>query len=127
MRGGTLMQLREIMSHPVFTIRSNETANDGWDRMREQRVRHLVVMQDSKVVGVISRHDLSGPHGGGRRRMGRSVGELMSTAVVMATPATTVKRAALLMRDRAIGCVPIVQRGRVIGIVTISDLLARVA
>ena len=55
---GTLMQLRELMSHPVFTIRSHEAANDAWDRMREKRVRHLVVMQDSEVVGVISIHDL---------------------------------------------------------------------
>jgi len=121
------MKLGDIMSKPVFTIAPHEAADTAWKRMRENHVKHLVVMRGDDAVGVISMHDVSGPQGGGHRRMGRCVADLMSKDVVTALPTTTLKRAALLMRDRAVGCLPVAQRGRIVGIVTIGDLLSHVA
>jgi CBS domain-containing protein len=47
----------------------------------------------------------------------------MTRHVVTVEPSTTVKRAANLMRGRSIGCVVVANRGRVVGIVTVADLL----
>jgi CBS domain-containing protein len=55
--------------------------------------------------------------------MGRRVGDLMHGAVVTATPATSVRRGSMWMRRRGVGCLPIVSRGRLVGVVTISLLL----
>jgi CBS domain-containing membrane protein len=48
----------------------------------------------------------------------------MHEDVVTATPASSVRRAASLMRRRGIGCLPVVERDRLVGIVTVSQLLA---
>jgi CBS domain-containing protein len=116
------MRLAEIMSSPVETIGSGASAEMAWNRMQAKRIHHLVVMKDGEAVGVISERDLSGPRGVALRWAG-SVDELMSPQIVTATPATTVREAANLLRGRNIGCLPILERRKVVGIVTITDLI----
>jgi predicted transcriptional regulator len=89
--------------------------------MRGQRIRHLVVMEDRRVVGILSERDLGGA-GGDSLRRGKSVADLMSRQVVTAAPTATVREAANLMRARAIGCLPIVEDSKLVGIVTLMDL-----
>jgi len=74
------------------------------------------------VVGVISERDLGG-RGGARVRRNRSVRDLMSTPVTTVPPDTTLHRAANVMRSRLVGCLPVVDRGRILGIVTATDVL----
>src|SRR5262245_16449672 len=90
--------------------------------MQERGIHHLVVTQDGKAVGILSARDLSGPRGVALRWAG-TVGELMATRIVIARPETTVREAANLLRGRAIGCLPVVSGERIVGIVTITDLL----
>jgi CBS domain-containing protein len=92
------------------------------ERMRLKGIHHLVVTRQGMVVGIISSRDL----GSAKTRdlqEAETVADRMSPYAVTATPTTTVRRAANQMRGRAIGCLPIVNKGRVVGIVTISDLL----
>jgi acetoin utilization protein AcuB len=56
-------------------------------------------------------------------RMGRAVGELMNENPFVASPAMSVERATQELRARRIGCIPVVQRGKLVGIVTRTDLL----
>lgn len=110
------------MSTRVITIGPDETADAAWVQMRRQRIRHLVVTDGSRMVGVLSERDLGGRNGGASRR-GRSVRELMTAAPASATPATTLRQAANLMRGRLIGSLPVMEGGRVVGIVTATDVL----
>lgn len=116
------MRLGEIMTENVTTIGRDEAASRAWSRMRDRRIRHLVVMDGGRVVGVLSERDLGGRDGGERRR-GRSVRELMSRQVISATPETTLRRAVGLMRAGPIGSLPVLDDGRLVGIVTASDVL----
>jgi acetoin utilization protein AcuB len=116
------MRLAEIMSSPVHTIQAGESAEDAWNRMQSKRIHHLVVIRKGQAVGVLSARDLSGPRGVALRWAG-TVDELMSTRVVTATPETTVREAANLLRGRNIGCLPVVSGRKVVGIVTITDLI----
>jgi acetoin utilization protein AcuB len=116
------MRLAEIMSSPVETIQAGESADTAWDRMQSKKIHHLVVLKQGQTVGVISARDLSGPRGVALRWAG-TVDELMSSKVVTATPETTVREAANLLRGRNIGCLPIVDGRKVVGIVTITDLI----
>jgi acetoin utilization protein AcuB len=118
------MKLREILDPNPVTISPDESAAVAWDRMHTRGVDHMVVLEENRVVGMLSRNDLGGPAGGTRRRMGRRVAELMRREVVTATPETSVKRASMLMRRHGIGCLPVITRDRLTGIVTVSDLLA---
>jgi CBS domain-containing protein len=91
--------------------------------MRALRIRHLVVVDGGRLIGVLARHDLSGPHGGASRRMGRQVVDLMHRDPAFVRPSASVRRAAVLLRDSDAGCLAVVERGRVVGVVTVSDLL----
>lgn len=117
------MRLQEIMTEGVLTVAADEPADRAWTLMKSRGVRHLVVRGKAKeIAGVISERDLGGPRGASLRN-GRRVADLMTPTVVSADPATTVRRAANLLRGRTIGCLPIAEEGRLVGIVTLSDLL----
>jgi acetoin utilization protein AcuB len=115
------MRLFEIMTTDVQMTSPEEDAEAAYNRMRTQRIRHLVVMEDRQVVGILSERDLGGARGAMLRR-GKTVAELMSRQTVTAAPTTTIRQAANLMRARSIGCLPIVEESRVVGIVTLIDL-----
>jgi signal-transduction protein with cAMP-binding, CBS, and nucleotidyltransferase domain len=76
-------------------------------------------------VGVVSERDLGGRRGASLIR-DRRVSEVMTSPAVTASPTTTLRRAANLMRGRSIGCLPVVEAGRLRGIVTVSDILEEV-
>lgn len=116
------MRLMDIMSSPVETIEVDVPVETAWERMQERRIHHLVVTQEGRAAGILSARDLSGPRGVALRWAG-TVGELMATRIVTADPAMTVREAANLLRGRAIGCLPVVRGERIVGIVTITDLL----
>jgi acetoin utilization protein AcuB len=116
------MRLMEIMTTKVETASPTEEAEKAFQRMRTQRIHHLVVMDGRQVVGVLSERDVGGTRGG-QLRAGKTVGELMSGQAVTASPTTTVRQAANLLRARTIGCLPIIEGNKLAGIITLTDLL----
>jgi acetoin utilization protein AcuB len=116
------MRLHEIMSTRVATIGPDDAASKAWSRMQQRRIRHLVVADRTRLVGVISERDLGGRAGANIRR-GRTVRDLMTPDVASAAPDTTLRQAANLMRGRLIGSLPVVEGGRIVGIVTATDVL----
>ena len=115
------MRLEDIMETRVVTIGPNDTARAAWTRMRRRDIRHLVVQDGDEVVGVITERDLGGRDGSALRR-GRAVKDLMTPNVLTAEPDMELERAADLMRRRLIGSLPVVDEGRLIGIVTATDV-----
>jgi acetoin utilization protein AcuB len=114
------MRLHEIMKSNVETISSSESAATALARMKMRRIRHLVVTRGGEIIGVLSERDVRsvGPY-----RTIETVGDSMSKPVVTASPTTTLREAANLLRGRTIGCLPIVEKNRLVGIVTTTDLL----
>jgi CBS domain-containing protein len=94
--------------------------------MRTKRIHHLVVTAMGRVLGVVSERDLGGPRGYALRS-GRRVVDLMSRQPMVASPATTLREAAQLMRGRGVGCLPVFDGKKLVGIVTTSDLLELIA
>lgn len=87
-------------------------------------VHHLVVKDGSAIAGVLSDRDF----GSGRRTAVLDpyrAGNLMTGNVVTLAETDTVRRAANLMPGRSIGCLPVTRGGRLVGIVTASDLLVQ--
>jgi len=117
------VKVREILHGEPPTAAPDESASSAWERMHEERVNHLVVLKAGRVVGLVSKDDLSGPAGGSHRRMGRRVADLMRREVPTVSPETDLRRAVTRMRRNALACLPVVQRGRLVGAVTVSDLL----
>lgn len=113
--------LGEIMQTRVVTIGPKESASSAWTRMRRRGIRHLVVTDHDRLVGVVSERDLGGRTGTNLRK-GRSVRDLMTRQVLRAEPNTTLRDAADQMRARLIGSLPVVDGERLVGIVTATDV-----
>ena len=116
------MRVQDVMTEGVQTVAPTSSAEAAWELMQRNDFHHVVVTRGPRVVGVLSHRDAGGRQGAVVRR-GRTVEELMTSPVVTVEPTATVRKAANLMRGRSIGCVVVADRGRVVGIVTVPDLL----
>ena len=119
------MRVADVMTRRVETVAPGDSAADAGALMSRGGFRHLVVVHRDEVVGVLSDRDLRGA----AHAMGRDlqVGDLMSRTVVSVTPTTSIAEAANLMRLGSINCLPVLQQGRLVGIVTSGDLLELLA
>ncbi len=116
------MRVQDIMSRNVETIAAAEGVDAAVERMRRRRIRHLVVMQNGEVAGIVSDGDIRSLGPGETRR----VEDVMTTPAVSATSDMTMRKAANLLRGRSIGCLPVLDDGDLVGIVTTTDLLERI-
>jgi acetoin utilization protein AcuB len=116
------MRVQDVMTEDVQTIAPTSAAEDAWELMRTHQFHHVVVTRGARVVGILSDRDAGGRRGASMRR-GHTVEELMTRPVITVEPATTVRKAANMMRGRSIGCLVVTDRERVVGIVTAADLL----
>jgi acetoin utilization protein AcuB len=110
------------MTKKVLDISRDASADDAWETMRLHRIHHLVVKSGATVVGVISERDLGGRQGA-RAHRGQTVGELMIASPISVSPTTQVRQAANLLRGHSIGCLPVIEDDKLVGIVTVTDVL----
>jgi CBS domain-containing protein len=116
------MRVAEVMTKEVETVPPRMPAAEAWELMRRKRIHHLVVTAGPTIVGVLSDRDAGGRNGASLRSRS-SVADLMTTSVITTDPRATLRKIANVMRGRTVGCVPVVDRTRLVGIVTVSDLL----
>ena len=117
------LSVRDVMSTDLVTVRPAESVRHAYEIMRDRRIRHLPVIENDRLVGILSDRDLR-PILLSPGLTGASVAELMSEGPTTITPDTSVEDAASLLVVRKIGCLPVVEGERLVGIVTETDLLA---
>jgi len=117
------------MTRAVVTIRRDTTATTAWALMKVRRFRHLPVVDDrGRIVGIVSDRDLTRvpftPTDSGRAvPTGMPVERIMTAAVISVRPDDDITEAARLMWEHKIGALPVVDNGRLVGILTEIDLL----
>ncbi len=127
-------RVRDIMTSPAMTIGPETTVPAAIELMKQQNIRHLPVVENGRLVGMISRGDLREASITASINADQyelhfmlnklTVAKLMSRRVYTVTPDAFVVHAAELMTDNKIAGLPVVdERGGVVGIVTESDLL----
>lgn len=113
------MRLKDIMSTKVEAVRPDDTLERAHALMRLRGIHHLVVVDRRQVVGLLTEDGLAVREAEGVAR----VADAMARHVATGTPDMTVRQAANLMRGRAGGALPVFAGSRLVGIVTVSDLL----
>lgn len=132
---GPPLRVRDWMSRPVRTLGRNDKLTVADDLMRMERIRHLPVLDDDgeEVVGIVSQRDLF------RSALARALGygetaqkklldmllvkEIMTRAPVAVAPETLIADAARIMLERRIGCLVVLEAGRLAGVLTESDFV----
>ncbi len=120
------MLVRDIMTVPVVSISPEVTLQDAYRTMQNKGIRHLPVVAGGKLVGVITDRDLrlaTSTLAPTPFPAGSKVDGSMCRTVETADPLDPVEEAARKMRVKKIGCLPVVEDGRLVGIVTGLDLL----
>ena len=121
------MKISKYMTTKLITATPEMTVKDAFLSMHTHRVRHLPVVEEGRLVGIVTDRDIrlatshlnpKGPCPGCTR-----VGEVMTREVVTAHPLDPVEEAARVMRERKIGCLPVLEDEALVGIVTGIDLL----
>ncbi|MEM7410660.1 MAG: CBS domain-containing protein [Myxococcota bacterium] len=126
-------RVRDIMSDQLVTISGDDSLSTVEDIMTLGGVRHMPVVRGGTLVGVVSERDLLRASlsnltefGTEQRRAFLQVVEIkrvMSSPPVVISPDASVEEAALVMAERKIGCLPVVDGDRLLGMLTETDVL----
>ena len=125
--------VREIMKTEVTTLGRNDSLQLAQDIMTLGRVRHFPVLEDGELAGVMSQRDLYKASLGSVMKYGEkaqrefldtiAVKEVMNYPPVTIAPQASVQEAARLMLKEKIGCLPVLDKDELVGIVTETDML----
>ncbi|MEZ4864027.1 MAG: CBS domain-containing protein [Caldilineaceae bacterium] len=131
------IRVREIMSSPVICVDTLTSIPEAQLLMQERNIRRLPVIDDGKLVGILTQGDVRGALPSEVTTLNRAeqaylmkqvkVDRVMHTAVVTVTGDTTLAQAARLMVQYKIGGLPVLGKdGAVVGMVTESDVFTLV-
>ncbi len=133
MKNGKEGVVREIMMGSPVTLKPEDTLDLANDVISLGRIRHIPIVDGSRLVGIVTERDLIGAaaaqifglKGKSKSALLKSVliKEVMKKRVITAAPDTPIKDIAHLMANKKIGCVPVVSEGMVVGLVTTTDIL----
>ena len=127
------MKVKELMVEDVATLDINEELSLADDIMKLGRIRHLPVVDDGVLVGIISQRDLykaslASAMGFGEKAKrdflkSLKVKEIMINYVNTISPEADIKDAGRIMLDKKIGCLPVVEGSKLVGLITETDIL----
>jgi len=126
--------VKEWMTKPVATIRADAPVREAVVLMKVRRIRHLPVVDDGgRLTGIVTDRDLRQMvfDPAIQERLGDlvealaalTVREVMTWAVITVRPESGIRQAARLMREQKVGALPVIEDGRVVGILTERDVL----
>ena len=123
----TVRHLLEQKGRSVWTISPDAKVLDAVAKMADKDVGSLVVMEGEKLVGIITeRHYSRNVVLKGKTSPTTLVGEIMETNVIHVTSEQSVELCMALMTDRRVRHLPVVEGTKLIGIISIGDLLKHI-
>ncbi|HEX2953635.1 MAG TPA: CBS and ACT domain-containing protein [Bacillota bacterium] len=126
------MFVKNRMTVNPVTVEENIPVLEATELMRKYQVHRLPVMHGDRLVGIVTERDLLKVSPSSATTLSvyelnyllskLKVSEAMAKNPITVTPDTTLEEAALIMRDREIGGLPVVEDGKLLGIITETDV-----
>ncbi|MFC1924613.1 CBS domain-containing protein [Chloroflexota bacterium] len=130
------MKIRDIMTTNVVTVSSDTSITDAGQIMRAHKIERLPIVDRGKLVGVVTKDDLLRVSPSPATSLSiheityllskMKVKDVMKKDVVTAKPDMTVESAVALAQGKKVGSLPVVEDGRVVGIVTTNDFFYKI-
>jgi CBS domain-containing protein len=127
------MLVKDVMQTSLTTVGPDTTLPEALRLMHQGRIRHLPVVADGKLVGIVSDRDLKRAMASPATSLAAQeltyllerlrLSEIMTRSVITILPGAPVEEAARIMLREKISAVPVTEAGQLIGIVTETDVL----
>jgi CBS domain-containing protein/ribosomal protein S27AE len=115
------MKAREIMTTEVIVVLDEATVEDAARLLARNRISGLPVVNGSgALIGLVTEHDLIA-------KSGRTVADIMTRGVISVSADTEIEQVQHILTNQRIRRVPVVDNGRVVGVVSRSDLVRQIA
>ena len=124
--------VRDWMTPDPITMEPSGTLPEALALMAERNIRRLPIIEDGRLVGIVTRGDLRGAQASDATSLSKfelnyllervTLESIMTRNPVTVTPETTIQDAASLMLRRKISGLPVMKNGRLMGIITESDI-----
>ena len=119
------MFVREWMTSPAVVAPASMAAPEALAFMEERKIRRMPVVEDRRLVGIVTHGDLMkalGPYPSMWKRLKLHLSDVMKVDPVSVSPEETLEAVARLMMDRKIGGLPVVEDHVPVGMITESDV-----
>lgn len=131
------LKVKDLMQDSVYTVGPDDLIDRVFFLLHYEKIRHLPVIEKEKIVGIVTDRDLykalgpksnssgieSGKNKVSKHVIPRQVRNIMHRKVVTIEPDDNAGKAAFLMADLRIGALPVIQKGKLAGIITATDIL----
>lgn len=119
-----ISEVLRVKGSDVATIAPTATVADLLAALAERNIGAMVVVHDKQLVGIVSERDVVRcAHERGAEVLSTAVADIMTTDVATCAPDETVDHLTVLMTERRIRHVPVLQQGQLYGIVSIGDVV----
>jgi len=116
------MLVKEVMSSPVITVSEEESVRKAVQVMNEAAVGSVIALADERAVGILTERDILKFIGEGGDAEKTRVGDIMSKPLIVVSPETDLEEAVRFMITKNVKKLPVVDRGKLVGIVTLTDV-----
>lgn len=116
------MNIQQIMSKDIIWVGADEPVEKAAQLMRQNNIGSIPVCQGDRVIGMVTDRDITVREVATNQDQQRSVASVMTSNPVTGTPDMDVQQAAKLMGENQIRRLPIVEGGRLVGIVSLGDI-----
>jgi CBS domain-containing protein len=124
--GSIIMRVKKLLDkkgHDVYSISPDATVYDALRLMAEKEIGALVVLEDAKVVGIFSERDYARKIIlKGKSSKDTPVREIMTSEVIHTGPDEKVSKCLSLMTKHRFRHLPVLDEGRVVGMLSIEDV-----
>jgi CBS domain-containing protein len=115
------MRISDVMTEAAVTDRPDDTLQQAAGKMREQQTGSLLVLDGQDLVGIVTERDVLKAVATATP-LDTPVSEVMSKDLITVEPGTSLREAARIMTERWIRHLPVLESGRLVGIVSQRDL-----
>ncbi|PKF81030.1 acetoin utilization protein AcuB [Vibrio sp. vnigr-6D03] len=127
-----MIKIEDMMTRSPHTLLRSHSLQDAKNLMAEHDIRHVPIIDtDSKLLGVISQRDvlatqesvLTKETQAGSFTLATPIDKVMVSKVIAVSPKAGLRESAIYMQKHKIGCLPVVEHGKLVGIITDTDFV----
>jgi len=115
--------VNQVMSKNILTAEKSTSLQDAAQEMKRLGVGCVIVTKESKPIGIITERDFVTKVAADGRPLFTEISEVMSSPLITIEPDETIWEASEIMKEKLIHKLPVIDDGRIVGVITTSDIV----